>query len=290
MTEQANSYCAGYLAVPIVESCHRHELFALLDPEEYRGRKWLVEKLNANEGFFTIALDMLESLGWIERNGDDVYRLVERSCSGVGDMGLTAMYAIEPARFIADTSYVLALNEKIAAAFSPTLSEQLAWRRLAQGSVRVLLLSILQEAGVETFGESLRLVDALHTDAILKLLAEFRWPFVENRELTASGQEVAQAPVIRMVASYRPLLYRVDDLLFGNAVGCEEASQLASSSYYGILRQTLSRECGLNSEQDVQDLRVSADRIAGEDGAQPETISLEILATDQPVHYLDREG
>src|SRR6476619_3743308 len=74
MSDPSAGNCHGHLASQIVEACRKRGLFELLDVQEFRGRTWLIEQLGANEGYFAIALEVLQSLGWIEADGDGALR------------------------------------------------------------------------------------------------------------------------------------------------------------------------------------------------------------------------
>ncbi len=67
------------MAALIITACERRGFFELLDTREFRTRRWLVEKLKANEGYFTVALGIVESTGWLEKDSKDAYRLKEKT-------------------------------------------------------------------------------------------------------------------------------------------------------------------------------------------------------------------
>ena len=100
MSDLLNCCCSGYLAIPIIEACRQRGLFKLLDPREFRERKWLITELKANAGYFTIGLEALEFLGWLEKNGVDCYRLTT-TANGNCMPGLTPLYAVEPLELVA---------------------------------------------------------------------------------------------------------------------------------------------------------------------------------------------
>ncbi len=67
MLSVLNYFSHGYSAVPILESCVKRGLFELLKLQKPRKRIWLIKELTANEGYFTLGLQALESLGWIKK-------------------------------------------------------------------------------------------------------------------------------------------------------------------------------------------------------------------------------
>jgi polyketide synthase PksN len=66
MLSLINMYCHGYVATPIIEACYKQGFFSLLDKKKCQKRLWLIKKLKANSGYFTMALQALESLGWLK--------------------------------------------------------------------------------------------------------------------------------------------------------------------------------------------------------------------------------
>src|SRR4051812_22442413 len=112
MTDLSKSYCYGYMVTPVIEACQQRGLFTLLDVSTFRERAWLVKTLKANEGYFTIALEALESAGWLEKNMDGVYRL-GNSAGGHSSLGLTSFYEVESEQLITQEPYVQTVREKV---------------------------------------------------------------------------------------------------------------------------------------------------------------------------------
>src|SRR5579864_4567809 len=106
------TFCTGYLITPVVEACRQAGLFGLLDRREFRDRAWLGKELDANAGYFTIALDALASLGWLEKDGEDAYRVTSEADRYPG-RGLTSLYAVALEQLIAEPSHACTLREKI---------------------------------------------------------------------------------------------------------------------------------------------------------------------------------
>src|SRR5438552_11719771 len=112
MLDLLNSYCCGYLATPIIEAFQQRGVLELLDSVEFHERASLIKKFNANAGYLLIALEILESLGWVEKNMDDGYRLATK-VEGYGYLGLTPLYAIEPEQLTEQETHAHVLREKI---------------------------------------------------------------------------------------------------------------------------------------------------------------------------------
>ena len=116
MLDLSTYYCHGYVAAPIVEACQQRGLFKLFDNHGFRERAWLINELKANAGYFSIALEALESLGWLEKNVDDAYRLTAEA-TPYPEPGLTPLYDVERRQLIAQDSHARALKEKIEQVF-----------------------------------------------------------------------------------------------------------------------------------------------------------------------------
>jgi hypothetical protein len=153
MLDLSTYYFRGYVAAPIVEACQQRKLFKLLDNHEFRERAWLINELKANEGYFAIALEALESLGWLEKKGD-AYRLTAEA-NPYPELGLTPLYAVEPERLIAQDSHARMLREKIERVFFRSEFGDPVSPDPAKGAVIVPLVMSLQGLDTNKFCEEL---------------------------------------------------------------------------------------------------------------------------------------
>src|SRR5262245_12014043 len=215
MIDLATSYCHSYVGAPIVEACRQRGLFKLLDIGEFRERTWLIKELKANAGYFTIALEALESLGWIEKNVDGAYRLTGKA-GGHPEMGLTPLYAVEPEQLIAQGPHARTLREKIEQIFFRSEAEDSASPDPARGAVIVPLVVSLQRLDASKFCEELTRLGAPLSQTVIELFARQQWLTEDKAQLTVSGKDLLQRGVFNVAASYRPALHGVGDLLFGD--------------------------------------------------------------------------
>ena len=70
MLSLLNNYSHGYVVTAVVDSLKRAGVFHTLEENPWISSKDLVTKHAANEGYFYIALHLLESLGWLERSAE----------------------------------------------------------------------------------------------------------------------------------------------------------------------------------------------------------------------------
>src|SRR5437763_10459692 len=218
-------YCQGYVSTPIIEACQQRGVFTLLDTDEFRERTWLIKTLAANAGYFTIALEQLESLGWLEKKMD-AYRLTSKT-NGFSDRGLTSFYAIEPERLI--TQDTGKFKEKIEQVFFHPEARESALFNPAQGPIIVPLVVCLQKLNPENFCEELNQFTPALAPAIIELFSRQQW--LTGDQLTASGKALLHSTAFDIAASYRPLLHSMDDLLFGDSARVFRKKELSGVSH-----------------------------------------------------------
>lgn len=210
ISDSSALYCHGYLATPVVEACQHRGLFKLLDIHEFRERAELIGQLGANEGYFEVALELLESLGWIEANGDGALRRTGKA-DGYREMGLTALYEIEPEQLISQEPHARLLREKIEIVFSRSGTQAFAASDLARGSIIVPLVVALK--GVCS---DLDRSDPVVSGTIRELFIQQGWLTVEKGGVTASGRALLERGAFKVAVSYRPVLQAIPELLFGD--------------------------------------------------------------------------
>lgn len=75
MLSVLNNYAHGFVSIPVLIACKRHGLFTFLEEKGACGFSDLAGELNANKGYLRVALNILESLGWVVRDLNDEYSL-----------------------------------------------------------------------------------------------------------------------------------------------------------------------------------------------------------------------
>jgi hypothetical protein len=95
MRRLSDIYCDGYLATPIIETCRKRGFFDLLEGTGFRLQEWLVREIKANAGYFAIALEVLEAIGWLEGSPKEGYRLTKRVKIDWFTGDLTSLYGAE---------------------------------------------------------------------------------------------------------------------------------------------------------------------------------------------------
>src|SRR5947209_1895927 len=227
MSDLSLFYCQGYVSTPIVEACEQRGLFKLLDIHEFRERTWLIKTLAANAGYFTIALEQLESLGWLEKKVD-AYRLTSKA-AGFRNRGLTPFYAIEPEKLIAqDTGK---FKEKIEQVFLHPEARASAFSDPTQGSIIVPLVVCLQKLNPEKFCEKLNQFTSALASTLVELFSRQQWLTDDRAQLTASGKALLWNTAFDIAASYRLLLHSMDELLSGDSARAFRKKELPGVSH-----------------------------------------------------------
>lgn len=72
-----NNFANGYVAIPVIATCRQHGVFELLSGNASVPCQTLVAKLGAHRGYLRASLHLLESLDWVEHKEGDEYQLKE---------------------------------------------------------------------------------------------------------------------------------------------------------------------------------------------------------------------
>jgi acyl transferase domain-containing protein/acyl carrier protein len=216
MLKLLNFCCHGYVAIPIIEACHQQGLFTLLNGNKFCKRTWLVKELAANEGYFSVAIQALESLGWLEKNDKDAYRLTNRADRSLFNLDLTPLYAIDPESLIQKAAYARTLAEKIAKALLKRPGADLVKGAIIPPLVTGLqqLNDLLLEEDEDNFCEVIGQLDKKLASSIEKLFVQENW-LTGDKRLTVAGRQILQTRQFDDVVAYRPMLHAISDLLFG---------------------------------------------------------------------------
>jgi hypothetical protein len=79
MLDVINRYLHGFVAIPVILACRKKGLFELLEHHGRLTREQIVESLGSNGGHLQVALRMMRSLNWLERNKVGQYFLTDEA-------------------------------------------------------------------------------------------------------------------------------------------------------------------------------------------------------------------
>lgn len=220
MLSLLNRYSHGYVAVPVTLSFREQGGFERLCGLQPSPFEQLVEEMSANTGHLRAALRLFESLGWCEIDDTENVQLTPAARNAdylPSELSSLFEIAIAPDWF--ERQKPTRLRELL------TLSSQ-RWRLpddqladIVDGALFVPLLLSIRQA-TDATGDSVGdVVPDVIRDEIGSLFAERAWATVDDEfHLTELGKTLLnRIPITGTVASYRPMLLRMDDLLFGDA-------------------------------------------------------------------------
>ncbi|MCP5003586.1 MAG: GNAT family N-acetyltransferase, partial [Planctomycetes bacterium] len=242
MLSELNFYSHGYVAVPILESCVKRGVFELLNLQKPRKRIWLIKELTANEGYFTLGLQALESLGWIQKEGKDSYLLSKQAEPDLFSMNLTSLYAVPPEKLLQDKLLQEQFLEKTTQVLPHCSTNTPLSSKLIEGALVVPLLLALKQLGVpDSFRRFKKLPHNLRQETE-SLFFQKQWIEGSKRkwQLTQSGEEIFnKTGVLAIAASYRPMLFQMDQLLFGDSASVFRRNQQGEESHVDRLLNVL---------------------------------------------------
>lgn len=230
MLEILNRYCHGLASIPIVHVLRQRGFLARL--AEKASADQLVHEFSANHAYLNVALRMLVCLDWIRLDADGRYQAAPAMASSnlIPDE-IMDLYGFPFELYVqGDTKESLGrwleMSEKRWNIDHPFLADFL------DGLIIVPLLLSLRIQGRLTIAEEKHgntVVATLQSDVAPGVRSEIERLFVARKWASRSGDVVQVNRAGRFVfdrifiaatiASYRPMLSRVQELMFGNAVG-----------------------------------------------------------------------
>ena len=174
MTRLSNIYLDGYIATPIIEACRARRLFDTMDRSRFVQRDWLTRELGASPGYFAVALQMLESLGWLERSRD-AYRLTEQDYSGAFTQDLTPFYGVDAQTLIAEGPLAVRFVEQLSDAFAGAPRGAARGGRLMEGALAVHLFSALSEPSAGALRDRIDRLPVSLRSGVTQILIEQQW-------------------------------------------------------------------------------------------------------------------
>ncbi|MCP5007491.1 MAG: hypothetical protein GY941_26680, partial [Planctomycetes bacterium] len=242
MLSVLNYFSHGYAAVPILESCVKRGVFELLNLQKPRKRTWLIKELAANEGYFTLALQALESLGCIQKEGKDSYLLTPEAEPALFSLNLTSLYAVPPEKLLQDETLQKQFLEKTTQVFNHCSPKTALSSKLLEGALIVPLLLALKQLGMPGSFRGLKKLPHNLWQEIEALFFQKQWIEGSKRkwQLTKPGEEIfKKTGVLAIAASYRPMLFQMDQLLFGDSASVFNRNQQGEESHVDRLLNVL---------------------------------------------------
>ncbi len=221
MLSVLNAFCNGYVAVPVIEACARQGMFALFGKTQTLTASVLARKLDAHAGYFNLALNTLERLGWMTRSDPDTYRLTDNvNLEPIGP-DLVELYRLAPEELL----YTSAGRERLVPQIEHLLHHEKPWSLpvlgLMQGAVLLPLFIALQHGTQHNRNQPLFADMPAKVQTVLRdLFFRKKWAQEQNGEitLTAGGSALlGRVDILAEAAAWRPLLAGMYTLLFEKA-------------------------------------------------------------------------
>ncbi len=221
MLEVLNRYVHGYVAIPVILSCHKKKLFDLL---HCFGPLTLIDisrQLNANMGHMQVALQLFESLRWVEKNKFGYYSIL---CSPESYESLTQIPEYILSLYQSPIDLLLNKHRKI---LKKSLHAIMEYKNNAAtfvldflpGVVVVPLLIALKKNYSQADTLFFNKIPSELRQLILAFFLEKKWAEQKGEQiiLTNAGQFMLErAYNMATAASYAPMLANISTLLFGD--------------------------------------------------------------------------
>ena len=256
-----NNYMHGYVAVPVILACKKHGLFRTLHFEKTVLFADLVQKLHANSGHLRAALHMLESLQGVSRNSKDEYVLLPES--GVFQKipeEIIQLLSFPMNSYLKGEQKGYRLEKWIELSSRRWDVENRMFADFLDGMLVIPLLLALKEAGFLDSSDDqkepffLKLNPAVR-EVISALFVNQGWLSQDKGTpvLTETGRFIAgRIFITATVASYRPMLTNISEVLFGD---CKSVFERDVSGYEQHVDRTLNvRGSGFQHERYFSDM------------------------------------
>ena len=233
-----NHYCTGFVAIPTVLSLRKHGVFDVFFEGASISFSSLTHQFNLNQGHFSVALNLLVSMGWftVESLGNYQMGLSKATISKIPD-SLVTVY-----------SRSQTVNHTVYSSLQWFTDIENRWSlsddRVADYLDGVVLLPFLlslrsmfrQNPKTSRWDHVLDIPDSLSKD-VFTLFKVKGWVNSETRVLTALGRQLLDV-IWRaaIIGSYQPMLSDMDTLLFGD---CQSVFNRMPLGFEGHVDRTL---------------------------------------------------
>lgn len=214
MLDRINYYFYGYVATPIIEACLQQGLFELLDRENFCKRSWLISQLDANDGYFSIALQSLDSLGLIEKDTKDGYRLKNQFEQEVFSQDLTQLYATSSEKLLESGSNINKFLERFELLNSLTVDADSNQLCFAKGAVLLPLVAQLMDLKPEKIRQKLCTLSSGIAENLEELLTRLGCLEAGDNSHTGNENHQFDLATIKNLLAYREILSKLKELIF----------------------------------------------------------------------------
>jgi hypothetical protein len=237
MLETINIYNHGFVAIPVIFACKRRGFFDLLAREKALFCEQMSEQLKANSGHFQVALRMLESLHWLSRNEQEKYSLTPEAANYKAiPEDVLQLYLLPIESYLQGTQPGL-LGKWIECSCQRWNIDNPLIADFLDGILVIPLLLALHKYNLFEEPERKPLFSSLSSPIqkdLIELFTNLGWIELKAGHLTftQAGQFIKERALnTAVVASYTPMLSRMDDVLFGDFLAVFQKDDLGQESH-----------------------------------------------------------
>ncbi|MEG4395134.1 non-ribosomal peptide synthetase/type I polyketide synthase [Microcoleus sp. BROC3] len=238
MLDVINRYLHGFVAVPVILACRKKGLFELLQHQGSLTREQIVESLGANGGHLQVALRMIRSLNWLERNEVGQYSLTDESqlYKKIPEEILD-LYHLPFESYLMGEQPSGLLKNWISRSIQRWNVDDPIWEDFLDGILVIPILLALHKHNLLVEDKHKPLFSQLSApvrEELYELFTSKGWALRQEDRfcLTDVGRFiVGRALITGTTASYTPMLSRMSDVLFGDCQAVFSRDTLGHESH-----------------------------------------------------------
>ncbi len=212
-----NRYTHGFASIPVILACSQRGLFDLLAQQGAMQPSSIIEHLGANSGHFSAALRLLQSLNWLSQDSGSRYQLTEKAEQHRHvPPEIREIYTWDMHAYLLGEGGKLGKWLKLSQAHwhldDPLLADLIDGTFVIPLLITIKKNQLLDQAQFHHLSPVVR--EELITLFVNKGWAQCK---TDRLDLTDTGRFMLdRAFITGVAASYRPMLSRIAELLFGN--------------------------------------------------------------------------
>ncbi|MCP6759970.1 MAG: phosphopantetheine-binding protein [Fischerella sp. CENA71] len=238
MLETINTYNNGFVAIPVIVACKKRGFFNLLARETSLCCEQMSEQLKANSGHFQVALRMLESLHWLSRNEQEKYSLTPEAANHQEiPEDVLQLYQLPIESYLQGKQPDL-LGKWIEYSCQRWNTDNLLIADFLDGILVIPLLLALHKHNLFENSQTKPLFSSLSSPIqkdLIKLFTNLGWIELFKTghfTFTKLGEFIKERALnTAIVASYTPMLSRMDDVLFGDCLSVFQRDAFGQESH-----------------------------------------------------------
>lgn len=220
-----NNYAHGYVTIPVIFACEKQGLFEILDRVNPVPFPTLVKELRANSGHLQIALHMLESLNWVSKTRDDEYILtLEADIKQKFPKDIMKLMSFPMADYVNQVKKKHSLKKWMKLSSRSWNIDNPLYTQFLDGLLVIPLLLTLKEYDYLSSSDPLKVplfsqLSPTVREEIVEFFTHQGW--LSSKDGVDSFTDIGQFIVDRIfitatVASYRPMLSSMSEVIFGD--------------------------------------------------------------------------